>query len=158
MKFPIAIGTQEWFNKIFGFKTAMNVFLGPKFTGTLDIAGLKGGSDSWVPLGWYNKLKDSKVDVSLMSFDPEFKAEVKAIGGIEWDIKRTTSFSAGNFTLHLFPDIKGLNCEVKGDRMNIVNAKVRRSRATSACHNVWDSHSIRIRTRTTRSTASSTAR
>ena len=125
VKFPIAIGTQEWFNKIFGFKTAMNVFLGPKFTGTLDIAGLKGGSDSWVPLGWYNKLKDSKVDVSLMSFDPEFKAEVKAIGGIEWDIKRTTSFSAGNFTLHLFPDIKGLNCEVKGDRMNIVNAKVK---------------------------------
>lgn len=120
VKFPVALGTQEWFNKIFGFKTALNFFAGPKLTGTLDLKKLLGSSK-----GWYDRLKDDKIDVSLFSVDPDFKAEVKALGGIDWELKRTTSFSFGNFTLHVFPEIKDVTFNITGDQLNKVNAKAK---------------------------------
>ena len=128
IRFPVAIGSQEWFNKIFGFKTAMYFNAGPKVSGALDLTLVTNDSNKGLlsmqyPKGWYEKLKGTKVDLSLFSVDPDFNVDVKTIGGVKWDFKRTTSFSFGNYTLHLFPEIKGFNCEISGDKMNTITAK-----------------------------------
>ena len=127
VKFPITLGSQPWISKILGLTTGLEILCGPKVTGVLDLSFLKNGSDGFfsaaLPKGTYERLKGSKVDVSLFSVDPQFKARVETFG-VDWDFKRTTNLSFGNFTLHLFPEIKGLSCEVLGENLNKVNAKV----------------------------------
>ncbi len=126
VKFPIEVGAQPWLEKILALKTGIQVLCGPKITGVLDLSFLTNGSEGFFsetrPKGTYDLLKNSKIDLSLFSIDPQFTAEVKTFG-TNWKYKDVTSLSFGNFTLHVFPTIKDLSYEVTGDQMNIVKAK-----------------------------------
>ncbi len=126
VKFPVEVGAQPWLEKILALKTGVQVLCGPKITGVLDLSFLTNGSEGFFsetrPKGTYDLLKNSKIDLSLFSIDPQFTAEVKTFG-TNWKYKDVTSLSFGNFTLHVFPTIKNLSYEVTGDQMNVVKAK-----------------------------------
>lgn len=116
MKFPIEIGTQGWIKNFCSLKAGTTVYAGPKISGALNF-------DIWKEMdGVYESMKDSKVDLSLMSIDTEIGAE-----GTLWnkktESKTTHSWTFGNYALTLFPNIENTEFKLTGDELNIVNCK-----------------------------------
>ena len=116
MKFPIEIGTQGWIKNFCSLKAGTTVYAGPKISGALNF-------DIWKEMdGVYESMKDSKVDLSLMSIDTEIGAE-----GTLWnkktETKTTHSWTFGNYALTLFPNIENTEFSLIGEELNIVKCK-----------------------------------
>lgn len=116
MKFPIEIGTQGWIKNFCSLKAGTTVYAGPKISGALNF-------DIWKEMdGVYESMKDSKVDLSLMSIDTEIGAE-----GTLWnkktETKTTHSWTFGNYALTLFPNIENTEFSLTGEELNIVKCK-----------------------------------
>ena len=128
IKFPIKTETENWLNKVLTLRAGADIYAGPKVSGAIDFSLLeKGGNGTFSvkePMGFYERMKGTKVDVSLLSIDVELTAKAELIGkALGAEKKSTTSTSFGNFSLMLFPSISGLECDVTGDQMNIVTGK-----------------------------------
>ena len=113
MKFPLETGIEEWLQKLLNIKVENTLYAGPKLSGTLNFDLLKATA------GAYESLKDSKVDLSLMSFDSEFSIKGSILGH-ETELKKTYSWKYGNYALKLFPGIDNVKFDVTGDLQNTV--------------------------------------
>ncbi len=125
VKFPLALSTETWFSKLLGLRTGIDIYVGPKVTGELNLDLFSNTDDGFFTAERkktaYDVLKSSKVDIALLSVDPEISTNVN-VGKRKWEMKRTTNLSLGAFTLHLFPNFKEFKCEISGDKLNIVTA------------------------------------
>ena len=92
------VGTISFFGSHAGVK--LDCFLGPKLTGNLTL-------DAGSALDWdlYNTVKDSKVSISLLSFDYEFKGVRKFWNSAQKEVTFFDgSFSFMNFDWYIFPE------------------------------------------------------
>ena len=113
MKFPLEIGVESWLHKLVNANLKHELYAGPKVYGQLNFDLLKSLK------GAYESLSDSKIDLSLMSFDSEFSGNGSILGH-KTEVKRVNSWKYGNYTLKLFPDIDDVNIELTGDLQNVV--------------------------------------
>ena len=111
LKFPIEVSTLPWIKKACYLETGMTVYAGPKVSGALNFDILKVGK------GVYEALKDSKVDLSLISVDTELEGEATVLGK-KWETKRTKSWTYGNLSYTLFPSFGDMNFELVGDNLD----------------------------------------
>lgn len=108
MKFPIKVGTEEWIKKLCGLETGVEVSAGPKLSGALDFDLLK------IPFGAYEALKDSKVELTLMSIVTEASGEVELFGK-KGEKKLSKTWNFGTYPFNLFAGIDNMECTVTGD-------------------------------------------
>lgn len=125
MKFPIEVGTEHWMQKLLDLKLSATLYAGPKITGVLNNEFIHGNNDDGpynVDKGTYESMKDSKIDLTLMSLDEEFVGTGKVWGaGVE--LKKVVSAAYFNYPLKLFADISDAKYEITGEKMNTVTAK-----------------------------------
>jgi len=123
IKFPFEMGTEDWTKLLAEAKGSVNVYAGPKISGalTFDI-----GKYLKEHKGAYENLKDTKVDLSLMSIDTEFKVTGSVLKK-KAEVKHTQSVAYGTYTLHLFPDITDVTFDVSGNLGDVVTAKFKTS-------------------------------
>ena len=114
MMFPLETGVEEWLQKLVNANVKNELYAGPKVYGQLNFDLLK------MTKGAYEALSDSKVDLSLMSFDSEFSGKGSVLGH-GYELKRVFSWKYGNYTLKLFPAIDDVKFEVTGDLQNKVH-------------------------------------
>ena len=116
VKFPIELGTQEWFKRLTQLKAGTTVYAGPKISGALNFDLLK------TLVSAYETLKDSKVELALMSIDTEFSSK-GSIFGKEVEFKKGSNASFGKHEFTLFAGVENMECELKGDNMDVVHCK-----------------------------------
>lgn len=116
MKFPIEVGTNSWIKKVCSLKAGTTVYAGPKITGQLNFDLMKETD------GMYELMKDTKVDLSLMSIDTEYEAE-GSLWNKKTELKSSSSWTFGNYTLNLFPAIENTETSLAGDNLDIVKCK-----------------------------------
>ena len=113
MKFPLETGVEDWLQKLVNVKLENVLYAGPKVYGQLNFDLLKSTK------GAYEALGDSKVDLSLMSFDSEFSAQGSILGH-DAEFKKVFTWKYGNYTLKMFPAISDAKFEVTGDLQNTI--------------------------------------
>ena len=111
LKFPIEVSTLPWVKKVCFVETGMKIFVGPKVSGALNFDILKTGD------GAYEALKDSKIDLSMISVDNEISGKATLFGK-EWDTKRTRSWTYGNLSFLLFPEFGDVSYNIIGDHLD----------------------------------------
>ena len=116
MKFPIEVGTEDWIKRVTKLKAGATVYAGPKASGALDLKNLVFDD------GIYDKMKDTKVELALMSIDTELAA-VASVWSQKAETKTTHNASFGKYEMTLFPKIEDMECEITGEKMNEVKVK-----------------------------------
>ena len=116
MKFPIEVGTEDWIKKVTQLKAGATVFAGPKLESELPIR------DIVTTDGFYEEMKDTKLDLTLMSIDTELAA-VASVWNKKIENKVTHNASFGKYEMTLFPNIEELECDIEGERLNNVKVK-----------------------------------
>lgn len=111
MKFPIKGGTEDWIKKFCGLETGVELKAGPKLSGALNFDILK------APFGAYEALKDSKVELTLMSITTEASSEATFLGK-KGEHKISHSWNFGNHPLGLFAGIDDMTVELIGDNQD----------------------------------------
>ena len=117
MKFPITVSTLPWVKKCCYVETGNTIYAGPKLSGNLDFDLWKAGD------GIYEAMKNSKVDVSLISIDNELEGTA-TIFKKEWKTKHTKSWVYGSTSYTLFPEFENLKFEVTGDNFDHIKCGV----------------------------------
>lgn len=137
---PIELGTNQVVRKYFKATCGVYFYIGPKISGNLTL-------DAWAMRrpGWYNLLKESKIDFSLCSVDWEAKASLESMdlfrfatgGKKKYDITLLDgSFLAvGNKSIWLVPEYENLAATHKAGSSTTVTATVRPKRDV-----LFDSH------------------
>jgi len=117
LKFPITVSTLPWIKKCCFLKTGNTIYAGPKVSGNLNFDLWKAGD------GIYEAMKDSKVDLSLISIDNELEGEA-TIFSKEWKTKYTKSWVYGNVSLKLFPEFEKVKYEMTDDNLDHIKCSV----------------------------------
>ena len=122
MKFQLKLGIEDWFKEIYQAEIGETIYSGPKLTGNFTLSTANDYKN-----GFYEAFKDTKINLSLYSFDNELKAVTipKLWKGQTHEQKFTRSFSFYDIPLTLFPTVSGLECEVKGDLNNTIAATIK---------------------------------
>ena len=117
LKFPITVSTLPWVKKCCFLETGNTVYAGPKLSGNLDFNLWAAGD------GIYEAMKDSKVELSLISIDNELEGTA-TIFGKEWKTKHTKTWTYGNTAYTLFPSFDNMEYTVTGDNLDRLECKV----------------------------------
>lgn len=113
LKFPLKVSTQDWLKKIAYSETGLDIYAGPKLSGVLNFDAIKAGQGK----GMYESLKDSKIDLSLMSIDAEAAGKIRFLG-VDWETKHTKSWVYGNTSYLLLPQFGDVNFNIIGDNLD----------------------------------------
>jgi hypothetical protein len=116
LKFPIILSTLPWIKKACFVETGMTIYAGPKVSGVLNFDLLQSGKSV------YEGLKDSKVDLSLISVDTEIEGEATVLGK-KWETKRTKSWTYGNLAFTLFPSFGDVSFELLGNNQDEIHCR-----------------------------------
>lgn len=125
MQFPIEVGTEHWMSKFLSLKTSATLFAGPKISGELNTEFIHGSNEDGlikVNKGIYERMKDSKIDLTLMSLDEEFVGK-GSFWNKEAELKEVVSGAYGVYPLKLFANISDVKFDIKGEMLNTVTAK-----------------------------------
>ncbi len=128
---PIELTTNHAIRNIFKASAGVYFYIGPKVSGNLTL-------DAWAMRrpGWYNLLKESKLDFSLCAVDWEAKASLEYWGGAKQDIVLADgSYGFGNKSVWLVPEYEGLSAKFKPGSTNTITATVSPKRDV-----LFDSH------------------
>ncbi len=128
---PIELTTNHAVRNIFKASAGVYFYIGPKVSGNLTL-------DAWAMRrpGWYNLLKESKLDFSLCAVDWEAKASLEYWGGAKQDLVLADgSFGFGNKSVWLVPEYEGLSAKFKPGSTNTITASVSPKRDV-----LFDSH------------------
>lgn len=117
LKFPIIASTLPWIKKCCFLETGNTIYAGPKVSGVLNFDLWKAGD------GMYDLMKDSKVDLSLISIDNELEGTA-TIFRKEWTTKHTKTWTYGTMTFKLFPDFEKVTYEVADENMDHIKCSV----------------------------------
>ena len=117
LKFPITVSTLPWIKKCCYLETGNTVYAGPKISGNLNFDLWKAGD------GIYEAMKDSKIDLSLISIDNEIEGKA-TIFKKEWATKHTKSWTYGDFAFKLFPDFEKVSYEVTDENQDHIKCSV----------------------------------
>ena len=122
MKFPIKIGLEDWFAKVYEATLSETVYAGPKVSGSFTLASAAEGYKD----NFYEAFKDMTIEFSRFSLDNEFKAATipHLWKGQKHEFKITRSFSLGGIAMKLFPEIKDFKTEITGEMNNNLTAKI----------------------------------
>lgn len=121
VKFQLKVGLEDWFKKVYEAEIGETVYSGPKLTGSFLLS-----TSNDYKNGFYEAFKDTKLNLSLYSFDNEIKAKTipRLWNGQSHELKYTRSFSFYDIPMTLFPTIKGLTYDVKGEHKNTIAASI----------------------------------
>ena len=116
LKFPLTVSTLPWMKKLAYAETGATLYAGPKISGALNFDVFKRND------GVYEALKDSKIELSLISIDSEFEGKGTAFGK-EWSTKRTNSWAYGTLAFTIFPEFDNLSFNLIGDKQDEIQCK-----------------------------------
>lgn len=118
MKFPVEVGAEAWMRKFVELEASASLYVGPKINGELNLELINAITGK----GMYESMKDSKVDLTLMSFDQELSGKGK-FWGKGTELKKVFSYEYLKYPLQLFANISDAKYEIKGEMLNTVTAK-----------------------------------
>ena len=122
MKFPLEIGLEDWFSKVYEATISETVYAGPQVSGNFTLASAAEGRKD----NFYEAFKDMTIELSRFSLYNEIKSTTipHLWKGQKHEFKFTRSASLDGLTMKLFPEIKDFKTEITGELNNNLTAKI----------------------------------